>query len=209
MHFIKLKFFFDSTITLLRNRWLPFVLGLPLFFCLHHYEGFVGDSRLYLLQVVHNWQPDRFLNDPPFMFGNQDGFSIFSTLYGLVIKVFPIDSGTFSLTLFGHFLWFLAAFYFISQFAKRMNFRLWLVPLFFAFIFYSGDNMPNSRSFFFCFVEACNVSRFYAISIAILGPGLLFAKKKMALFGGYFIWDQLASAYGRLVIAFVDFLLLP
>ena len=183
MHFIKLKFFFDSTITLLRNRWFPFALGLPLFFSLHHYKGIVGDARLYLLQVIHNWQPDRFVNDPPFMFGNQDSYSIFSTLYGLVIKVFPIDSGTFCLTLFGHFLWFCAAFYFISQFARKLNIRLWFVPLFFTFILYSGDNMPNSRSFFFYFVEVCNVSRSYAVSIAILGFGLLFAKKKWLCLG--------------------------
>lgn len=69
-----------ALVEILKNKYLPFILGIPLFFCLHHYEGIVWDNVLYLLQVVHSFDPNRFLNDPPFMFGNQDSFGFFTPL---------------------------------------------------------------------------------------------------------------------------------
>ena len=172
------KYFFDSLIALLKNKWLPFVLGVPLFFCLHHYEGIIGDARLYLLQVIHRWQPERFVNDPPFMFGNQDSYSVFTVFYDLILSHFPIDSGTLLFTLFGHFLFLFATILFIYHFTKATWTRLWLIPLLFAFIIYSGDNMPNDHVFFWTYIEKFNASRLFSLAIAILGLGTLFAEKK-------------------------------
>ena len=172
------KYFFDSLIALLKNKWLPFVLGVPLFFCLHHYEGIIGDARLYLLQVIHRWQPERFINDPPFMFGNQDSYSVFTIIYDLILSHFSIDRGTFFFTLFGHSLFLFAIFVFIYHFTKTTRTRLWFVPLLFAFIVYSGDNMPNDHVFFWTYIEKFNTSRLFSLAIAILGLGTLFAAKK-------------------------------
>lgn len=166
------------SVTLLKNKLLPFVLGLPLFFCLHHYAGIVFDARLYLLQVVHNIHPERFLNDPPFMFGNQDSYGLFSLFYGAILKAFPIDKSAFILTFLGQGLWILACFFLFYQFTKRMGFRLWYSPLILLFIIYSGKDMPNDHVFFWAFVEQFNVSRFFSLTIAILGLGLLIANRK-------------------------------
>ncbi len=178
MSCFKSKEFFDSAIALLKNKWLPFVLGIPLFFCLHHYEGIVGDARLYLLQVIHSWFPERFVNDPPFMFGNQDSYSIFSLFYGFVLDIFPVDSGTMFFTLWGQCLWLLAAFYFIYQFSRRLKIRLWFTPLVLCFIVYSGHLMPNDHISFWTIVESFNASRLYSVAIAIWGLGFLIADKK-------------------------------
>ena len=94
MKWFQSKDFFDSSIDLLKNKWLPFVLGVPLFFCLHHYEGIVVDAVLYLLQVIHSISPERFINDPPFMFGNQDSLGFFTPLYRLFLDYFTIATGT-------------------------------------------------------------------------------------------------------------------
>ena len=110
MDFFKSKLF-DSSIALLKNKWLPFVLGLPLFFCLHHYEGIICDARLYLLQVINRWYPERFINDPPFMFGNQDSYGIFSVIYGFIVQHFHIDTGTFYFTFLGYLLLLFAEHY--------------------------------------------------------------------------------------------------
>ena len=178
MNFFKSKYFFDSSIALLKNKWLPFVLGIPLFFCLHHYEGIVFDSRLYLLQVLHSWLPDRFIDDPPFMFGNQDSFGIFTSFYSLIINVMSIDMGTFLFALFAQSLWLVAAYCFIYQFSKKMQIRLWFAPLLFCFILYSAYNMPNDHIFFWRYIENFNASRLHSMAIAILGLGALFGSKK-------------------------------
>lgn len=179
MSFFKSKYFFDSSIALLKNKWLPFVLGLPLFFCLHHYEGIICDARLYLLQVINRWYPERFINDPPFMFGNQDSYGIFSVIYGFIVQHFHIDTGTFYFTFLGYSLWLLAASYFLYQFARKFNLRLWFLPLFWGFLFYSGDEMPNVLVYFFHYIEYFNCSRLFSIAVAILGIGFIIADKKI------------------------------
>ena len=178
MRLFKSKYFFDCSIALLKNKWLPFVLGLPLFFCLHHYNGIVGDARLYLLQVIHKWQPERFVNDPPFMFGNQDSYSVFSSFYSFVLKLFPISEVSFFFTLIGQSFLFFAFFYFIRQFSRKMQIHLWFCPLLFCFIFYSGYNMPNDHIFFWSFIERFNASRLLSLAIAVWGLGFLLQNRK-------------------------------
>ena len=179
-YLFKSKYFFDVSIVLLKNKWLPFVLGVPLFFCLHHYEGIIIDARLYLLQVIHSWFPERFVGDPPFMFGNQDNYGIFTFFYSFILKIFPIDMGAFIFSLFAQSLWLVAAFYFIYHFTKKMQIRLWFMPLILCFIVYSGYKMPNDHSFFFRFAENICVSRSLSMSIGFLGLGMLFTKRKYA-----------------------------
>ena len=185
MYFFNSKRFFDSSVALLKSKWFLFVLGIPFFFCLHRYDGIANDARLYLMQVVHSWFPERFLNDPPFMFGNQDNYGFFTFFYSQILKVLPIDKGALLCTLFGQCLCLVAAYYFIYQFSRRLQIRLWYTPLLLCFIVYSGANMPNDHIFFWHFVESTAVSRLYSLAIAFWGLGSLFAQKKfvsLALF---------------------------
>lgn len=173
MEMFKSKEFFDSAIALLKNKWLPFVLGMPLFFCLHHYEGIVGDARLYLLQVIHKIHPERFVNDPPFMFGNQDNYGLFTPFYRFVLSFLPVDQSAFFMTWLAQVLWVGGLFFFIYCFCKRVGLRLWFTPLVLAFILYSGDKMPNDHIFFFKLIENSNCSRMLSLAIALWGLGAL------------------------------------
>lgn len=178
MSYFKSKEFFDSAIALLKNKWLPFVLGMPLFFCLHHYEGIVNDARLYLLQVIHGWFPERFVNDPPFMFGNQDSYGLFTPFYRFVLSFLPVDQSAFFMTFLAQVLWAGGLFFFIYCFCKRVGLRLWFTPLVFAFILYSGDKMPNDHIFFFQFIENFNCSRLFSLAIGLWGLGALLIERK-------------------------------
>lgn len=148
-------------------------LGMPLFFCLHHYEGIVGDARLYLLQVIHKIHPERFVNDPPFMFGNQDNYGLFTPFYRFVLSFLPVDQSAFFMTLLAQVLWFGGLFFFIYCFCKKTGLRLWFTPLVLAFILYSGDKMPNDHIFFFKLIENSNCSRMLSLAIALWGLGAL------------------------------------
>jgi hypothetical protein len=178
MIFVNAKYFFSNFVALLRNKWLPFILGIPLFFCLHHYEGIVYDARLYLLQVVHNIRSDAFLNDPPFMFGNQDSYGFFTFFYGLFFRLFSIDVGSFWATFLGQSLLIFAAIYFILSFVKMVKIRLYFTPLLLCFIIYSGFNMPNDHIFFWRYIEGFNVSRLFSLAFAIWGLAALFRNNK-------------------------------
>ena len=63
---------------LLDKKPLVYLFGIVIFFAFSHYSGYVLDAVLYLLQTVNYLHPERFVNDVPFMFGNQDSFSIYS-----------------------------------------------------------------------------------------------------------------------------------
>ena len=183
MEMFKSKEFFDSAIALLKNKWLPFVLGMPLFFCLHHYEGIIFDARLYLLQVINRLHPERFVNDPPFMFGNQDSYGLFTPFYRFVLSFLPVDQSAFFMTFWAQVLWAGGLFFFIYCFCKRVSLRLWFTPLVFAFILYSGDKMPNDHIFFFRFIENFNCSRLFSLAIGLWGLGtLLIERKYISLF---------------------------
>ena len=63
-----------------KNTYFIYFAGLAFFFCAFRYYGYYEDAGRYLLQIVHYMHPDRFVNDVPFMFGNQDEFSLFSPI---------------------------------------------------------------------------------------------------------------------------------
>lgn len=77
-------------------------LSVIFFLCAYHFDGFEQDSILYTLQAINRLSPGRFIDDPAFMFGNQDAFSLFSPLYALFIKSLPIDTAALLLTLLTH-----------------------------------------------------------------------------------------------------------
>ena len=79
-----------------------FPLMILFFLCVNHFDGFEQDCILYTLQAINRIFPGRFIDDPAFMFGNQDAFSIFSSLYALFIKMLPIDKAALLFTLIIH-----------------------------------------------------------------------------------------------------------
>lgn len=178
MNFFKSKYFFDSSIALLKNKWLPFVLGIPLFFCLHRYEGIVIDAVLYLLQVIYSISPERFINDPPFMFGNQDSLGFFTPLYKLFLDFFSIADGTKYACFFFQLIWITSLIYLVKKIGILFKNRLWILPITIIFIGMCADKMPHFRMLFVNFVENYNCSRLLSVAFGIAGLALLFSKRK-------------------------------
>ena len=50
-------------------------------------------------KVIHRWFPERLVGDPPFMFGNQDSFTIFSPVYGFLMSHLSVDVAAMVITL--------------------------------------------------------------------------------------------------------------
>lgn len=178
MSFFKSKYFFDSLIALLKNKWLPFVLGIPLFFCLHHYEGIVVDAVLYLLQVIHSISPERFVNDPPFMFGNQDSLGFFTPLYKLFLDHFTIATGTKLACFLFQLIWIVSLIFLVKGIGKSLKNRLWILPITILFIGMSADRMPHYGMLFVNFVQDYNCSRLLSTALGLGGLACLFYKKK-------------------------------
>lgn len=171
-----LKMFKHSDI--LKNKWLPFVFCIPLFFCLHPYSGIIHDTRLYLLAVVNRFYPERFINDPAFMFGNQDSYGFFSFLYGVFIKIFGVSSGTEILCVCIYSLWIVAVLLFLKNLCNRCNQQHLFFPLSIIYICLTASKMPFTGVAFFCFVEPFTCSRTLSVALGILGFAFFIDGKK-------------------------------
>jgi hypothetical protein len=163
---------------ILKDKYLPIVLGIPFFFCLHHYEGIVFDSVLYLLQVIHSVAPERFINDPPFMFGNQDSLGFFTPLYRLFLNHFSIATGTKLMCFIFQLSLIIAMIFLVKEIGKTLRNRLWILPTTLIFIAMSADRMPHYGVLFVNFVQNYNCSRLPSIALGVGGLALLFSKKK-------------------------------
>lgn len=89
----------------------PVFLGLALAFWLvaRPFRGIWHDGRLYALQALQQLDPAAFSRDLFFLFGSQDQYSFFSTLYALAISSWGLLHATAVLQALGLGLWFLAA----------------------------------------------------------------------------------------------------
>lgn len=67
-------------------RFFPLFAGFGLWLLTHPYQGLWHDARLYTVQAMHRLNPEAYARDPWFMFGSQDDWSIFSTLYAPLVK---------------------------------------------------------------------------------------------------------------------------
>lgn len=74
-------------------RWLQIVpLGLIAWLFNHPYVGIdIHDAKLYALLAARWLEPEAYARDPFFIFGSQDDFTVFSPVYGLLIRWFGLD----------------------------------------------------------------------------------------------------------------------
>jgi len=162
----------------LMKKWVVFLVAIPFFFCLNRYLGIQVDGVLYTLQVIHRWFPERFVGDPPFMFGNQDAFTIFSPVYGFFIQHLPIDIAAMQITFIIQLLFAIAMILFIRAIAKKMDFEHWTLPLSLFFFVLYISSCTKSAIYFSQLVEPFPVPRSLATSFAILGLATFFNKNK-------------------------------
>lgn len=164
----------------LRNKFFPFLFAIPLFFCVHHYNGIIIDATLYITQYVHSIDPARFLRDPAFEFGNQGDLGCFSTLFGWFLESFGVDKGAFVYTLLMQFLWIFFAVCLIRVIVRILQNRLWTLPITILFVGIFAHGMQFAHIRFFQYVEPYACSRSLSVVMGIAALALLLQQKKIA-----------------------------
>lgn len=161
-----------------KNRWLPFVIGIPLFFCVNRYDGIIWDAVLYLLQVVNSFDPSRFIDDPPFMFGNQDSYGFFTPLYRIFINLFGVSNGTLGLCFLSQLLFAVNIILFVKYICKCAKIQMFVLPMLLLLVFVTAYGMPNTYTLFVRFVQQYNCSRLLSMALGVGGIAFLLGGKK-------------------------------
>lgn len=157
---------------LLKENSVLYILGLSLFFSLVHYKGFDQDAAIYLLQVMNYLQPERFVNDVPFMFGNQDSFSIFSPIIALVFKTLGVNNGGVLAIFFTFLVLGTSLIALVCRWTRLFNAENWRVPIVFLFFILLADKKYGSGSLYLPLFEPYLVAR--ALSEVLMVGGLVF-----------------------------------
>lgn len=158
---------------------LLYVLGLVTFFALIRYRGYDSDAALYLLQVMNFLQPERFVNDVPFMFGNQDSFSIFSPIVAVALKLLGVNMGGIVVTLVMLFLLCSAFITLVCKWTKFFNAREWCLPVVLVTFFLLCDKEYGSGCLYLPIFESYLVARVFSEIFIVTGLAFLFDKNKI------------------------------
>jgi hypothetical protein len=84
-------------------------LALALWLITRQFQGIWHDGTFYALQALQHLNPSAFSSDLFFLYGSQDQYSLFSSLYAAAISLWGLSHGTIVLQGLGLGLWFLAA----------------------------------------------------------------------------------------------------
>lgn len=160
------------------KRTFTYCAGLLFFFAFVHYSGYVLDAVLYLLQVVNYLYPERFVNDVPFMFGNQDSFTIYSPIVAKVFELFNVDLGGRLLTFCLQFFWGIGAICFIEKWCNHFGCRKWSLPVFVAFLLAMTTKRYGCGPWTLPIVEPILMARFFSEIFVFFALAFFFHKNK-------------------------------
>ena len=163
--------------SLLEKKWFVYTAGMAFFFVLFRYYGYFEDAGRYLLQVVHFLHPERFVNDVPFMFGNQDSFTIFSPFLAIFFKVFGVNHGGIVAVLLIEFLWGIAAITLFVRWTKMWGRPTWALPAFVACLVVLTNKQYGSGAYF-PIIDHILVARFAAEVFILLGLAFLWPRNR-------------------------------
>lgn len=167
-----------TLITALEEKGLHYIVNQIVFFSLFHYRGYDCDAALYLLQVVNYLQPERFVNDVPFMFGNQDSFSFFSPFMALFLKSLGVNNGGIVAIYILLFALAMVIFLFTSKWAELFKAKEWGIFIsLFMFILLAGKEY-GPDGFYLPMFESFLVARLPSEILAIAGLVFIFDKNK-------------------------------
>ena len=168
------------TITnVLKNKYLPFLFAVPLFFSVYHYEGIVHDAILYVTQYVYSIDPLRFWSDPAFEFGNQDSLGFFSPFFGIFLELFGVSAGAFVYTILMQFAWFVVAVFFVKSLLCRIKQTIWVLPVTILLPVFFAHGIGFSRVAFFHYIELYACSRTLSTVLGMISLIFLFHQKKI------------------------------
>lgn len=162
----------------LQKKWFLYIAGVAFFLALVRYKGFDDDAALYLLQVVDHLHPERFLNDVPFMFGNQDSFSIFSPIVACVYRLLGVNAGGQVMTFLMLVAWGAFAIMLVVKWAERFGLKRWTALLVVVFFSLLLNKCYHSGNLFLPMMEPYLVARVFSEVIVLAGLACLFSKNK-------------------------------
>lgn len=186
-----------------------FAIGLLVFFAFIRYYGYDCDAALYLLQAFNYMQPERFVNDVPFMFGNQDSFSIVSPILSMFFKTFGVNVGGMVATFLLQLLWCVFALILVQNWCKLFGCAKWCLPVFAVFILALYDKTYG----YGCFqnmtvIDPYLVARLFSQVFSIAALGFIFHKNKyisLALFLVATLMHPLVGGWGLPLWLFIFF----
>ena len=173
-------------IDLLKKRWFVYTAGMAFFFVLFRYYGYFEDAGRYLLQVVHFLHPDRFVDDVPFMFGNQDSFTIFSPLMIAFFKLFGVNHGGMVAVFLFEFLWGIAAITLAVRWTTRWSVPTWALPVFVVTLVVFTNKMYGSGAYF-PIIDHILVARFIAEIFILFGLAFLWSHNRFVSLGMFLL----------------------
>lgn len=162
---------------LLKKKWFVYLAGFAFFFAVIRYWGFYEDAGRYLLQVIHYLHPERFIDDVPFMYGNQDSFTLFSPIISLFYKLFGVNKGAIIATLALQSLWCGAAIWLMASWTKTAQCPKYGLPAFIICVATLMNKMYGSGNYF-PILDYILVARFLAFGLSLLGFATFFSKHK-------------------------------
>ena len=169
-------------ISFTREYGLFYAIGLVVFFSLMHYKGYDYDAALYLLQVMNYLQPERFVNDIPFMFGNQDSFSLFSPIVAVAFKVFGVNTGGIVVTLLLQVAFGSSIIALIYRWLNSVDARKWVLPVILLMFASLANKEYGPSGFYLPIFEPVLVARLLSEVLAIAGLVFFFEKNRYASF---------------------------
>lgn len=170
---------------LFEKKSILYPIGILFFLTLVRYKGFDSDAALYLLQVVHYLYPERFINDVPFMFGNQDSFSFFSPVIAQIFNVLGVNKGGFLATLLMLVAWSGCAITFLNKWMEKFGLKVWSILLILVFFSLLLNRDYGSGCFYLPVMEPYLVARVLSEVLVLAGLAFIFCKNKyvsLALF---------------------------
>ncbi len=162
----------------LENKYFRIILGVLFFLSLLRYKGFDSDAALYLLQVIHHLYPERFVNDVPFMFGNQDSFSVFSPFIACVYRLFGVNAGGLLATFLMLVAWGALSVTFVVKWAERFGLKRWTALIVVAFFTLLLNKEYGSGCFYLPIMEPFLVARVISAIFVLAGLAYMFGKNK-------------------------------
>ena len=168
----------QTLISVLKNKYLPFLFALPLFLSVYWYRGIVMDAILYVTQYAYFIDSSRFLGDPAFDFGNQGSLGFFSPIFGVFLERFGVSTGSFIYTLLMQLAWIVAFVLFVKGLLRLNRQRLWTLPVVILLACVFANGAPFSYVSWFHYLASYACSRSLSIAFGLGGMVLLFNQRR-------------------------------
>lgn len=165
---------------LCEKKWLIYLCSVLLFLTFVRYKGYDFDAALYLLQVMNYLQPERFVNDVPFMFGNQDSFSLFSPIVAAAFKIFGVNIGGIVTTLFLQLAFASSIIALVYRWFKSVDAIKWIFPVILLMFALLANKEYGPPGFYLPMFEPVLVARLFSEVLVIAGFIFFFEKNRYA-----------------------------